>query len=1362
LKPDKFSPRGWKWFVVAVFMLLALWAPHAHANPDAGFDDYHLVIVVYDPNSDEKLMDLGLLIQDSSYSNSIDLTQQNKTILPAGSFSLGDFSAVDEWSTLNAAFYCYFTPQNLSWFATTSKSAPQVLATQQDQFMAQANSIAVDYEEKYPGSKAVKGSAYADNSYYRRMDQLGLAPGAFAGFNQDVKNGEANLAPLDAGQSVNLYLYQFENDTLVKGAQADYIASLRINPDGSVTLNPSVANSPPTADAGVDQTRDEGATVTLSGTASDPDGAGDIASYAWTQTGGTPTVTIDNAGSLSASFTAPQVDAAATLEFTLTVTDKKGASASDTVTVTVNNVAPVNHAPIIQSATADPAQVTEAGVAALAGSASDEEGDTLTYTWAQTAPATPQGAITDADHGDAAATYTAPAVSAQTMVTLTLTVDDGKGGTATRDVTLTVTPNQAPVAVARATPATIDIGEIQSVTLDGSGSSDAEGGAGLTFQWQQTGGSFTAGIADPSAAVTSFSVPADAAAGTLTFTLTVTDSGGKTRTAECTVQLQEAGGNQPPTAEAGPAQTVYEAQPVTLDGTASTDPDGDTLTYTWEQISGPVSVELSPAGQGMVQFTAPQVDQASMDLVFKLTVADTGFQQTDTVTVTVLNNQLPNAPQSALINLPGQEYAESPTAAPVLTVSNAEDPDGDVLTYDFEIYSDESLSQASLMGEATDVVQGPAATSWTAPELAENTMYYWRVRAYDGKENGPWMDTGRLFINAVDEPPTVPGISAPADGTTVATLQPVLEITNSTDPDQDPLAYEFRVYANPDDPVDQFLVEKTGVLEGTSGATQWTVDTELEEDQTYWWRARARDDTDLISPWTEAVSFSVNSQDVAPTAVTILSPQDQAQVTTSELTVSIENSTDADGDAIVYFFELDTVNTFDSPEKIVSDEIPEDPAGTSWTVPGTLTENTQYYLRAKAGDAGGAQSSWTVISFTMNQFSEPPNTPTLLYPEDSARVTTLSPRLQITPADPPDADNDPVSYDFEVYLHSDRTEPIASVSGWQELQWTVPSGVLLTGEKYAWRVRGVDAHDAGAWTPFYTFITNGNNYQPATPLILSPYGGGTVDTQTPELAVIAAPDGDGAASWVEFELYGNSDLTDYIDFASLPQGDKTTTWQVKTPLADGESYYWRTRATDGEKFSSWSPVSSFTVDLSGSSPAPQIRVWKVKDYYPVWADTVQVDETDSPIYGAAVVLPENALQDNLTVYIGEAVSGVPAMGRGQTPLGRVFEFGPSGTVFDQPVTLRLPYSQADLDAAGVLPEDLAVMTYDTASGKWKSVTGATVDPDTKVVECQVGHFSLYAIASSSGTVSPPAANDGSSGGGGGGGGGCFILSIQDW
>jgi hypothetical protein len=98
----------------------------------------------------------------------------------------------------------------------------------------------------------------------------------------------------------------------------------------SITVTAPPSNAP-IANAGLDQTVSDGATVTLNGSGS-TSLTGDTLSYSWTQTGGTA-VTITGADTANPTFTAPSE--ADTLTFQLVVTDENGMSTPDTVAITV-------------------------------------------------------------------------------------------------------------------------------------------------------------------------------------------------------------------------------------------------------------------------------------------------------------------------------------------------------------------------------------------------------------------------------------------------------------------------------------------------------------------------------------------------------------------------------------------------------------------------------------------------------------------------------------------------------------------------------------------------------------------------------------------------------------------------------------------------------------------------------------------------------------------------------------------------------------------------------------------------------------------------------------------------------------------
>ena len=101
------------------------------------------------------------------------------------------------------------------------------------------------------------------------------------------------------------------------------------------------------------------------------------------------------------------------------------------------------------------------------------------------------------------------------------------------------------------------------------------------------------------------------------------------------VKIADRPPNRSPAADAGPDQAVNEGVKVILDGSRSSDVDGNSLTYTWEQIAG-TSVPLDLRDPVHPTFTAPNVSRGGETLTFRLTVFDGVLTSTpDTVDITV-------------------------------------------------------------------------------------------------------------------------------------------------------------------------------------------------------------------------------------------------------------------------------------------------------------------------------------------------------------------------------------------------------------------------------------------------------------------------------------------------------------------------------------------------------------------------------------------------------------------------------------------------------------------------------------------------------------------------------------------------------
>lgn len=186
--------------------------------------------------------------------------------------------------------------------------------------------------------------------------------------------------------------------------------------------------------------------------------------------------------------------------------------------------------------------------------------------------------------------------------------------------------NEPPVAVVSADDPVVSE---ETASLYGAASFDPEART-MTFQWTQVEGPSVT-LDGATTATASYVAPPVEADTLVTFSLRVDDGRGATDTATISVTVQPP--NVPPVADAGPDFEVEPGQPMQLDGRASSDSDGDPLTFSWAQVAGPsVQLDLPTASQALG--TAPNVAPPEA-LVFELTVSDGEDSSVDTVSVVV-------------------------------------------------------------------------------------------------------------------------------------------------------------------------------------------------------------------------------------------------------------------------------------------------------------------------------------------------------------------------------------------------------------------------------------------------------------------------------------------------------------------------------------------------------------------------------------------------------------------------------------------------------------------------------------------------------------------------------------------------------
>ena len=488
-----------------------------------------------------------------------------------------------------------------------------------------------------------------------------------------------------------------------------------------VTVNAAVpVPGTPVVDAGANQTITLPTnSTTLTATASETNGT--IVSYQWTQLSGPSTATIGTAGAASTGVSA-LVQGVYT--FQVLVTDNSGVTATDVVKVTVNAAAPVPGAPSA-NAGIDETITLPTNSVTLSGSGSETNGTIVSYQWTQVSgPST-------ATIGTAGSASTQVSGLVQGVYNFQLQVTDNSGVKATDVVKITVNP-AAPVPG----PPSANAGSDQtitlptnSVTLTGSGSET--NGTIVSYQWTEVSGPSTATIGTAAQASTGVS---GLVQGVYNFQLQVTDNSGVTATDVVRVTVNPAHVNEPPVANAGPDQTVnLPVSYVSLDGSASYDPDGTIVSYAWVQMSG----------SGGVTITNSSTDKPSVygltagTYIFQLTVTDnSGASATAEVTITVIGSTTGTGTGAAVANAGADTTIAYPASTDVLDGSASYSTTGTIVHY----------SWVELSGPSNAVIASDTAETSAVSDLTFG-VYVFQLTVTDNNGNTA---TGTVTVTVVD------------------------------------------------------------------------------------------------------------------------------------------------------------------------------------------------------------------------------------------------------------------------------------------------------------------------------------------------------------------------------------------------------------------------------------------------------------------------------------------------------------------------------------------------------------------------------------------------------------------------------------
>ena len=398
------------------------------------------------------------------------------------------------------------------------------------EFCGASRQETVYYLPPGPGRYQIRVYAFdGGGSFALELSGFDIGLFADAGPDQTVFDTDANgseTVTLDGSASVHndgiIVAYEWTENGLAIATGATptvdlgigiHAIVLTVTDDSGNTESDNVvidlqSNQTPLANAGPDQTigdndGDGTVAVTLNGGASvDPDG-GSILSYQWSKDG----AAVGSGQTLALTLPiGPH-------QFALTVIDNGGASATDTMTVTVlANRLPVADAGPDQNVSDSDGNNTEI-VVLDGGASSDPDGPILSYGWTKDGSAVGSGA-------------TVSLTLAVGVHDFTLTVTDEAGQTAADAVRVTVLANQPPIADAGPDVFLTDRdgSGAEIVTLDAGGSSDPDGSS-LSYAWSE------GGVTIGSAAT----LTVTREVGTHDFTVTVTDEAGAASSDTATV-----------------------------------------------------------------------------------------------------------------------------------------------------------------------------------------------------------------------------------------------------------------------------------------------------------------------------------------------------------------------------------------------------------------------------------------------------------------------------------------------------------------------------------------------------------------------------------------------------------------------------------------------------------------------------------------------------------------------------------------------------------------------------------------------------------------------------------------------------------
>ena len=284
-------------------------------------------------------------------------------------------------------------------------------------------------------------------------------------------------------------------------------------------------------------------------------------------------------------------------------------------------------------------------------------------------------------------------------------------------------------------------------------------------------------------------------------------------------------------------------------GTSFKDATGKVLKPAGDTFAGGV-------GSASFDWEVSQTAAKASPYELKLRVKDGEFTQEVrfVISLTAVNNAptapVPNAPAHKSISL---------SSSPTLEVLNSTDVDGDQLTYEFELYQDNSTGKPMQVKTVTEGTGGKTTLALTG--LKENKWFFWRARANDGNASAgysTWSAFSAFFVDTKNDPPTAPLLVKPADKSILTAQNPTLSVKNPADEDEFGILMIYFQVAEDLGFTTGLFTSPGGVKMNTMGLTTgYTLPMWLKYNKTYYVRAYATDSKGLQGPYSNINEFQL-------------------------------------------------------------------------------------------------------------------------------------------------------------------------------------------------------------------------------------------------------------------------------------------------------------------------------------------------------------------------------------------------------------------------------------------------------------------------------------------------------------------------